>query len=132
VTDLVGGATFGEVAVGEDAIAEVRVVIGAGVDDPDADPSALDAAFPHRLQVQEGDALVQQRVDGLGRTRDESRGLELAPQVGLTILGNIDHDDARAAVRLPHDRIVLPENTLGYAGLEGYLFCASWVFGGEH
>jgi hypothetical protein len=59
VTDVIVGSRLGEVPIGDDAIREVRVAIGAGVDDPHAYPVALDPGSPDRRHVSQGNAPVQ-------------------------------------------------------------------------
>ena len=49
VADVVDGPGLGEIAIRDDALAEVGMAIRTGVDDPDADAATLDAAPPHRL-----------------------------------------------------------------------------------
>jgi len=132
VTDLVRRSTFGEVAIRDDAISKIGVVIGAGVDDPDADAVALDAALPDRLHLEEGNAFVQERVDRFRWACDESRRLELASQPGLTTFGNVEHDHPGATMRLPDHGVVISQNRLRDAGLERHLLGTNGILERQH
>jgi len=52
VTNVVSRTGLGEVAIQDDALPKIGMVIGAGVDDPDADAVALDAALPDGLHLE--------------------------------------------------------------------------------
>src|SRR5207245_9270308 len=80
VTDVVDVAALGEILHERDATREVRVPVGAGVDDRDVDARALEAGVPDRGDVLRGNALVQEREDRLWRPRVESRRRETAAE----------------------------------------------------
>ena len=132
VTDLVLWPAIREVPVGDDAISEVWMAVGSGVDDPHAYPFAIYARLPDGRHVERRDALVQKCVDRLGRTRDKPRRLEIALQSDLSIFRDVQHDDPRAPMRLADDRIVLAENALGDAGFERHLLGPRQIFRRQH
>src|SRR3989442_1359460 len=66
--------------------------------------------------MQGGNALVEERVDRLGRTRNEPRCLEIVLQRDLLIFRDLQNDDSRATMRLADDRLVLSEGGGGGGG----------------
>src|SRR5207249_10437658 len=69
MTDVIDVAVLGEVLRERDATGEVRVPVGAGVDDRDAQARALEAGAPDRRHVLRRAALDEVGEDRFGRPR---------------------------------------------------------------
>src|SRR5256714_14504147 len=110
VTDLVLWPAIREVAVGDDAITEVWMAVGSGVDDPHAYPFAFYARLPDGRHVERGDALVQKCVDRLGAARDKPPPLHIPLESHLSIFRDGQHHAPRPPMRLAGDTLVLADD----------------------
>jgi len=132
VPDVVAIAGAAEVLSRGDPTLQVGVrVVDAGVDDRDAHPRAGEAGGMERRDMEQGDRVVQQRLD---RERRPGRDADRPERIGerrLPVGRDVDDDDVRAPVGLPDGRTEVGEEVSGDAGVRGVRRGAFGIAGRE-
>jgi len=116
VADVVDHPGPAEVARQRDPRGEVRMRVGTGVHDRDADAGTAVAAGPHHRDAQGGHALVQQRLHRVGWPRGQPDRTQRVDEPRLPLRRDVDHDHVRAAVGLADRRTESREEVRGDAG----------------
>jgi len=135
--DIVPQAGAAEVLQRRDAAAQVGVrSVDAGVDDRDAHAGAGEAGVMEWRDMEQRDAVDQQRLDRERRPGGDADRAKRLDEGGLPVGGDVEHDDVRALVGLAHRRTKSGEEVGGDARVVsvgcGALGVAGRELGGGH